>query len=67
MSCFPPRDAETALQCPKCGAKLHIRRSCQNVEMVCLSCSSYFPLKDYIANADEVMENFLECVYCDRI
>lgn len=67
MGYFAPRDAETSLDCPVCGSKLHISRSCHEVHMRCPHCSNEFPLKDYIGKADQAMENFLENVYCDRI
>lgn len=67
MSFFGPRDAETSLPCPACGAPLHIERSCHEVRMRCPACGAQFPLKDFIGNADDAMERFLENVYCDRI
>lgn len=67
MSFFGPRDAETSLPCPACGAPLHIERSCHEVRMRCPACGTQFPLKDFIGSADDAMEHFLENVYCDRI
>lgn len=67
MSYFAPRDKETTLSCPHCGGKLHICRSCHEVFMQCPACKRRYPIKDYIANADGAMEDFLENVYCDRI
>ncbi len=67
MSFFGPRDAETSLPCPACGAPLHIERSCHEVRMRCPACGTQFPLNDFIGTADDAMERFLENVYCDRI
>lgn len=67
MSYFGPREAETTLPCPRCGTPLHIGRSCREVRMRCPACGYNAPLKDFIGNADEAMERFLENVYCDRI
>ncbi|MBD5646582.1 MAG: hypothetical protein HDQ89_02815 [Desulfovibrio sp.] len=67
MSYFGPRQAQTTLPCPSCGAPLTIERSCREVRMRCPGCGKSFPLKDFIGNADEAMEQFLENVYCDRI
>lgn len=67
MACFAPRDAETTLACPNCGDKLHITRSCRDVTMRCPACGAEYPLKDFISNADQAMEHFLENVYFDRI
>jgi hypothetical protein len=35
--------------------------------MHCPACKAQFPLQDYIRQADEAMEHFLENVYCNRI
>lgn len=67
MGYFPPRDAGTTLDCPDCGGKLHICRSCQEVHMRCPQCGREYPLRDYIGKADKAMEDFLENVYVDRI
>lgn len=67
MAFFAARDAETTLVCPHCGAQLHIGRSCHEVYMHCPTCKARFPLKEYISQADEAMEHFLENVYCDRV
>lgn len=67
MAFFAARDAETSLSCPHCAAHLHIVRSCHQVQMRCAACQAQFPLQDYIGQADEAMERFLENVYCDRI
>lgn len=67
MSYFGPRQAQTTLACPKCGAPLFIERSCREVAMRCHACGLCAPLKDFIGVADEAMERFLENVYCDRI
>lgn len=58
---------ETTLDCPRCGTKLHIGRSCQKVNMYCQKCGASYDLKDFISSADTAMEEFLENVYCDRI
>ena len=55
------------VECPTCGAPLHIARTCHEVYMHCPACKAQFPLQDYIRQADEAMEHFLENVYCNRI
>ena len=67
MAFFAPRDVKTTLVCPTCGAPLHIARTCHEVYMYCPACKAQFPLQDYIRQADEAMEHFLENVYCNRI
>lgn len=61
------RDAKTTIVCPNCPDKLHIVRTCHEVFMRCPSCGAEFPLQEYIRQADDAMENFLENVYCNRI
>ena len=67
MAFFASRDVKTTLACPACGAPLHIARTCHEVHMHCPACKAQFPLQDYIRQADEAMEHFLENVYCNRI
>ena len=67
MAFFAPRDVKTTLVCPTFGAPLHIARTCHEVYMHCPACKAQFPLQDYIRQADEAMEHFLENVYCNRI
>jgi uncharacterized C2H2 Zn-finger protein len=67
MAFFAARDAETTLACPRCGARLHIARTCHEVHMHCPACKARFALQDYNSQADDAMEHFLENVYCDRI
>lgn len=67
MTLFAPREAATGIACPACGQALNIKRSCHEVYMLCPACHKRFPLNDFISQADEAMERFLENVYCDRI
>lgn len=67
MGLFAPRKAETTLQCPNCGAFMNIERSCNEAYMACPKCKRVYPLADFIVNADESMEKFLENLYFDRI
>lgn len=62
-----PRQARTTLPCPLCGDDLDIRRTCHEAYMYCPACAKEFPLADYIPRMDEVMENFLERLFADRI
>ena len=67
MALFAARDAETSLVCPRCGAHLHIAHTCHEVYMHCPACQARFALQEYISQADDAMEHFLENVYCDRV
>ena len=67
MTFFTAREAETSLACPDCGEALHIARTCHEAYMRCPACEARFPLREYIARADAVMEAFLERLHCDRI
>ena len=53
------RKVQTTVCCKHCGTPLFIERTCHEVHM--------FPLSEYIALADEAMEEFLNSVYCDRM
>lgn len=62
-----PRRAQTTVPCPHCSEKLDIRRSCHEAYMSCAACQKDFPLRDFISQMDDAMENFLEQVYSDRV
>lgn len=61
------RKAQTTLPCRECKAQVVIERSCHEVHLVCPSCGRTYPVQQYIQEADEAMETFLEQVYCDRM
>ena len=64
---FAPREARTSLKCPECGAPLDIRRTCHEAYMQCSSCHRTFELAPFIHDMDDVMEEFLERLYVDRV
>ena len=64
---FASREARTTLRCPNCGEFLDIRRSCHEAYMQCSSCRKTFALAPFIKQMDEVMEEFLERLYSDRV
>ena len=53
------RKVQTTVRCKHCGTPLFIERSCHEVHMFCPKCGKAFPLSEYIALADEAMEEFL--------
>ncbi|MDE5832936.1 MAG: hypothetical protein K2H64_08130 [Desulfovibrio sp.] len=67
MAYFALREKETSIKCPKCGKTLKIVRSCREVKMRCDACGSSWPLSEFINQADEAMEEFIQNVYIDRI
>lgn len=67
MSYFAARQAQTTLSCPECDHKLEIARTCHEAFMRCPFCGKRFPLEQFISQADEAMERFLEVLYFDRI
>ena len=67
MAYFAARQAQTTLDCPECDHKLEIARTCHEAFMRCPACGRRFPLEQFISQADEAMERFLEGLYCDRI
>lgn len=62
-----PRQARTTLSCPECGGVLDIRRSCHEAYMFCPACNKELALEPFIPQMDEVMENFLEQLFADRV
>ena len=64
---YAPREARTTLSCPECGAPLDIRRTCHEAYMQCSSCRRTFKLNQFISRMDDVMEEFLERLYADRV
>jgi DNA-directed RNA polymerase subunit M/transcription elongation factor TFIIS len=64
---FAPREARTTLVCPECGQALDIRRTCHEAYMQCSSCRRTFELSRFISQMDDVMEEFLEKLYVDRV
>lgn len=67
MGYFPAHEAKTTLSCPRCGGKMDIVRACHEAHMHCPSCGGNFPLKNFIEQADEAMEAFLDTCYLDRL
>ena len=67
MSYFAKRDEKTTLPCPNCQKPLHIARTCHEVFMHCPECRKRYPLRSFIRQADSVMEEFMNNVYCDRV
>ncbi len=61
------RTAQTTLPCPNCQEQLSIERSCRSAQMHCSACNNTFPIEQFIAVADDVMESFLDGLYLDRI
>jgi len=64
---FAPREARTTLKCPECGELLDIRRTCHEAYMQCSRCRKSFALAPFISQMDEVMEEFLERLYVNRV
>ena len=67
MAYFAARDVETTLLCPSCRQHLHIARTCHEAYMHCPACGRRYALRDFVAQADEAMEEFLENLYVNRI
>lgn len=61
------RRAETTMPCRACEAPVTAVRHCRNVDLQCAACGGRYPLEDYIPVMDEVLETFLEGVFCDRM
>ena len=61
------RKAQTTLPCRECGKPVIIERSCHEAHLTCPACGKSYPIQEYIREADEAMEDFLNHVYCDRM
>lgn len=64
---FPPRQAQTGIPCHHCQHPLEVRRACQEVTLHCPQCGKVFPFQEYVQEMDDVLEHFMENVYCNRI
>lgn len=62
-----PREAQTGMPCKSCGQAVKVARSCHLVYIICPHCQKKFELKEYLPLMDDVMEKFMEGVYCDRV
>ncbi|MEG2171874.1 MAG: dual CXXC motif small (seleno)protein [Desulfovibrionaceae bacterium] len=61
------RTAQTTIKCHVCQHPLIVHRACQQVVLHCASCDRDFPLREYIQDMDDILEDFMENVYCNRI
>ncbi len=61
------RKIQTTLPCRECRTPVLVERSCHEVHVVCPACGKMYSVQEYIREADEAMETFLEQVYCDRM
>lgn len=61
------RKAETTVLCKKCKTRLFIERTCHEVHMFCPTCQKKAELAEYVSQTDDVMEDFMSQVYCDRM
>ncbi len=61
------RNAQTTIPCKHCGHPITVVRSCQHVYMQCEQCKKQGDLNEYIPLMDDVLEEFMEGVFCDRV
>ncbi len=62
-----PREAQTTLPCRACAAPLKAVRACREVTLRCPKCAKSYSVTDYAAQMDDVLEDFLDNVMCNRI
>lgn len=67
MAPFAPVMRKPALSAPARGPICTLPCTCHEVYMHCPACQARFALQEYISQADDAMEHFLENVYCDRV
>lgn len=61
------RSAQTTIKCHACQHPLLVQRSCQHVTLHCTACRKDFNFQEYVREMDDVLEHFMENVYCNRI
>ena len=61
------RNPVTTMPCKSRQDKVAIHRTCHQVRLRCPSCGVMYELQDYLEQMDEVLEHYLESVYCDRV
>ena len=61
------RISQTTIPCSQCGTPLKAERACHEVTLYCTPCAKRFAVRDYLAQMDSALEDFLAAVPCDRI
>lgn len=61
------RTAQTTIPCRVCGAALRVERTCHEVVLRCAACRTTHGVGEYATQMDDVLESFMESVYCNRI
>lgn len=62
-----PRKVQTTIPCRHCKTPLMAERSCRKVTLSCHKCRTMVDIDGYIDQMDEILEEFLAQVPCDRI
>jgi ribosomal protein L37E len=62
-----PRHVETTIPCHQCGHAVTARRLCREVRIECPECGEKAPLEAYAQDMDDILEEFLQAVFCDRM
>lgn len=62
-----PRNAQTTIPCTVCSTPLKAERSCRKVTLFCAKCRTTVDVAEYADKMDDVLEEFLAQVPCDRM
>lgn len=64
---FGKRDFRTNLRCLKCQGPLHGTRGCREVHLRCVSCGAMYDLREFGTTLDDLVEEYLANIPCDRV
>ncbi len=64
---FAPREFRTNLRCTSCRAPLRAHRTCLAVVLRCGSCGATFELREFATTLDDLLEEYLANIPCDRL
>ena len=67
MADFGNQHVQTTVCCKHCNTPMLIEKTCQGVRMICMTCRKAYPITECISQADDVVEEFMGCLYMDRI
>jgi hypothetical protein len=61
------RNFRTNLHCRKCKNLLSAHRTCLAVHLRCTSCGTQYRLEDYGTTLDDLLEEYLGNIPCNRL
>lgn len=64
---FGSRNFQTTLHCKRCQSLLRAIRGCQEVSLHCPACGAAYTLRHFGTTLDELMEEHLANIPCNRL